>query len=274
MAIETPALTPFNVVQTQPAAQITPALVGQAAQMGATTLDPNTLVKPTAETTENRLTGILNKGGALMQQAATSGQQQAASRGLLNSSMAVQAAQGAVLQAATPIASSDAQSINQMAATNAGAVNQALQSNVNAQNTAAQTNMQATNTFKQFDANTQNQAGQFNAQSLNEFNKLNTQNQNTANQWNAQQANEAVLKTLDINSREQLANIEANYKQLMQTNSSAENMFSQVMKNISDIQNNKDITDKTTAVDSQMAWLRSGLTMIQNLNGVTGLVTF
>ena len=79
---------------------------------------------------------------------------------------------------------------------------------------------------------------------------------------------------MDVNSREQLANIEANYKQLMQVNSSAENIYSQVMKNVSDIQNNKDIADKQTAINSQMGWLRSGLTMISNLNGIASLVTF
>jgi len=290
MPITTPVAAQFNTVQTPDAAQMTPSLLPApaqvtAAQGTATAIDPTSLVAPTAVTSEDRIAGILNRGGPLMQQAATSGTQQAASRGLLNSSMAVQAAQGAVIQAATPIGTNDANSLNQMAVQNANTQNQAITQNANATNTFAQMNTgnqqqastqnaNATNTASQFNANTQNQAGQFNAQSANDFAKLNTQNQNTANQWNAQQTNEATLKAMDMNSREQLANIEANYKQLMQTNSSAENIYSQVMKNISDIQNNKDIADKTTAIESQMGWLRSGLTMIQNLNGVTGLVTF
>lgn len=274
MAIETPAMNPFQVVATPAPVEMTPATAGNAALMTPTTVDQSALTTPTAETVEARLGGILNKGGVLMQQAATAGKQQAASRGLLNSSMGVQAAQAATLQAATPIAQSDAQAINQMATQNANTLNQNLQSNANTLNSAAQTNMQAQNQTNQFNANTLNQAGQFNAQTQNEFAKLNTQNQNTANQWNAQQQNEAVLKAMDMNSREQLANIEANYKQLMQVNSSAENMYSQVMKNISDIQNNKDIADKETAINSQMAWLRSGLQMVQNLNGVSNLVTF
>ena len=246
MAIETPTMTPFQVVPTPDPVQMNAAL------MTPTTVDQSALTTPTATTVEDRLAGILNRGGPLMQQAATAGKQQAASRGLLNSSMGVQAAQAATMQAATPIAQTDAQALNQMAIQNANTLNQNLQSN----------------------ANTLNQAGQFNTSTQNEFAKLNTQNQNTANQWNAQEKNEAILKTMDMNSREQLANIEANYKQLMQVNSSAENMYSQVMKNISEIQNNADISDKETAINSQMAWLRSGLTMIQNLNGVTNLVTF
>lgn len=307
MPITTPVTAQFNTVQTPDAAQMAPSLLpspaqvtaaqtGPVAQATASTIDPTSLVAPTAVTSEDRIAGILSRGGPLMQQAATAGTQQAASRGLLNSSMAVQAAQGAVIQAATPIGTNDANSLNQMAVQNANTQNQATQFNANATNTVNQANTQAanqnaqfntsnqqqantqnanaTNTASQFNANTQNQANQFNTQSANDFAKLNTQNQNTANQWNAQQANEATLKAMDVNSREQLANIEANYKQLMQTNSSAENIYSQVMKNISDIQNNKDIADKATAIESQMGWLRSGLTMIQNLNGVTNLVTF
>lgn len=307
MSITTPVTAQFNTVQTPDAVQMAPSLLpspaqmtaaqtGPAAQTATAQIDPNALNTPTAVTSEDRIAGILSRGGPLMQQAATAGTQQAASRGLLNSSMAVQAAQGAVIQAAAPIGTNDANSLNQMAVQNANTQNSATQFNANATNSANQFNAQATNqnaqfntsnqqqantqntsainTASQFNANTQNQANQFNAQSTNDFAKLNTQNQNTANQWNAQQTNEAILKTMDVNSREQLANIEANYKQLMQTNSSAENIYSQVMKNISDIQNNKDIADKTTAIESQMGWLRSGLTMIQNLNGVTGLVTF
>jgi hypothetical protein len=200
-----------------------------------------TAAQTAGTTTSEQLTGILNKGGALMQQAATTGNQQAAARGLLNSSMGIQAAQQAVLGQAVPIAQADASAINQ------------------------------TNQF-----NTQNQqrTNELNVGTQNDWSKFNAQNQTAMNQWNAGQQNEAILKAMDVNSREQLANIEANYKQLMQVNSSAENMYNQVMKNISDIQMSDTVADKASAINSQLAWLRSGMTMVQNLNGVQGLVTF
>lgn len=222
MPITTPQMEDAGVAALQNPAQVA------AAQTAGTT-------------TSQQLEGILNKGGALMQQAATTGNQQANSRGLLNSSMGIQAAQSAVLGQAVPIASSDASAINQ------------------------------TNQF-----NTQNQqrTNELNVGTENDWSKFNAQNQTAMNQWNAGQQNEATLKAMDVNSREQLANIEANYKQLMQVNSSAENMYNQVMKNISDIQGNKDIADKGSAINSQLAWLRSGMSMIQNLNGVSGLITF
>ncbi len=241
MPIATPAMEDFNAVA-----------AGTPAQIAAVTVDPSTLQQPTAVTGQQQLAGILNKGGALMQQAATAGNQSAASRGLLNSSMGVQAAQGAMIDRALPLAQSDAQTLNAMNTQNANTVNQAITSN----------------------AQTQNQANQWNAQTQNDFTKFNTQNQNAAAQWNAGQQNEATLKAMDVNSRETLAGIEASYKQLMQVNSSAENMYNQVMKNISDIQGNKDIADKGSAINSQLSWLRSGMSMIQNLNSVTGLITF
>lgn len=222
MPITTPQMEDANVAALQNPAQVT------AAQTAGTT-------------TSQQLEGILNKGGALMQQAATTGNQQANSRGLLNSSMGIQAAQSAVVGQASQLAQADASAINQ------------------------------TNQF-----NTQNQqrTNELNVGTQNDWSKFNAQNQTAMNQWNAGQQNEATLKSLDINSREQLANIEANYKQLMQVNSSAENMYNQVMKNISDIQMSDSVADKASAINSQLAWLRSGMTMVQNLNGVQGLVTF
>lgn len=241
MAIATPAMEDFNAVA-----------AGTPAQIAPVTVDPTQLQQPTVMTGQQQLQGILNKGGALMQQAATAGNQSAASRGLLNSSMGVQAAQGAMIDRAMPLAQGDAQAINAMNTQNANTVNQAITSN----------------------AQTQNQANQWNAQTQNDFTKFNTQNQNAAAQWNAGQQNEATLKAMDVNSRETLAGIEASYKQLMQVNSSAENMYNQVMKNINDIQTSDTVADKGTAINSQLAWLRQGMSMIQNLNGVQGLITF
>ena len=241
MPVTTPTANTFAVTPLGAPIQVDPA-----------TVNPNDLAAPAAETTQSQLTGILNKGGALMQQAATAGNQQAASRGLLNSSMGIQAAQKAVYDQAVPIATNDANTLNTMASFNAGQKNQTLQSN----------------------ANTVNSMGQFNAQNENAVSQFNAQNENAASQWNAGQQNEAVLKAMDINSRETLGAIEANYKTLMQTNSSAENIYNQAMKNIADINMSIDVEDKTTAIESQLAYLQSGLTMIQNLNGVSGLVTF
>ncbi len=214
--------------------QFTPTPIGAASTVAPVQVADPALV-------QDQLAGILNKGGPLMQQAATYGNQQAQSRGLLNSSMGVQAAQAATMDRATPIAQSDANAIN--------AINQ---QNAAIQNTANQYNATAQNQFSQFDA----------------------QNANASGQWNAGQQNAAALQTMDTNSRETLAGIEANYKQLMQVNSSAEAMYNQALKNIADINMSADVADKAAAVASQLSYLRSGMTMVQNLNGISGLITF
>lgn len=219
------------VTPTMQQASVTPAT---AAQIASPSL-------ATTTTGQTQLAGILNRGGPLMQQAATAGNQQAAARGLLNSSMAVQAAQAAVLDRAIPLATADAQTINQGA---------------------------------QFNANQEQQTKSANAGYNQQANMQNAQTSNAMGQWNTGQQNESTLKAMDVNSREQLAGIEANYKTLMQANSSASDMYNQTMKIIGDIQNNKDVSDKASAINSQIAWLRSGMQMVQNLNGITGLITF
>jgi hypothetical protein len=235
-----------------PIMDTSPTQVAGVSTMNPTLINKGNLVAPGAVTAQDQLAGILNKGGQLMQSAANTGNAQAASRGLLNSSMGIQAAQNAMIQNAAPIAQSDA-----------AAINNANFQNANTLNTAETTNTNIMNSANQWNAAQQNAGSQFN-----------TQQSNAMNQWNAGQQNEATLKAMDINSREQLANIEANYKQLMQVNSSAGGLYEQVMKNISDIQSNKDVTDKQGAINSQLAWLRSGMGMIQNLNSVSGLITF
>ena len=217
--------------------------VAQGVAQTAPTFTAGQAAQAAGATAQDQLAGILNKGGALMQQAATTGNQQAASRGLLNSSMGIQAAQNAMIANAAPIAQTDANLIQNNQQWNAGAQNQ--------QN--------------QFNTTAQNQGAQFNAQQS-----------NAMNQWNAGQQNEAAMKVLDINSREQLMNMEANYKTLMQANSSASSLWEQTLKNMSDIQSSDklDAGSKQAALNNQLTYLRSGMTMLQNMNGITGLVTF
>jgi len=55
------------------------------------------------------LAGILSEGSPLMEQAETQGKQYANQRGLLNTSLGAEAAQSAMVEAATPLAQADAQ---------------------------------------------------------------------------------------------------------------------------------------------------------------------
>lgn len=72
-------------------------------------IDPATgLFTPEDDSVSTRLTGLLKQNSPIMQQAKTTGLQIGNKRGLLNSSMAVGAAQNEMIKAALPIASQDA----------------------------------------------------------------------------------------------------------------------------------------------------------------------
>lgn len=175
------------------------------------------------QTTSGQLNSIISQDNPLMQTAKTQAIQQANDRGLINSTMAGQAGQQAVIQTALPIAQADAQ--------------------VNASN------------------------AQWNADSANKNSMFNTS-----------ESNKLLQTGLDLNSRTELANIEANYKNLMQANSSAFQTYQQTIKNISDIQQNKDMTadTKTSAIAEQVTMLKNGFNLLGGINNLnlSGLLTF
>ena len=270
-------------------------------------------------TVQGLLGQIMAQDSPLMQQARTQSQQQMASRGLLNSSMAIGAGQDALYRTAMPIAQSDAAALNTTSQYNAGARNQMQQynasnqqqtnlANQNAQNQASQfgadarnqsasQNAQASNQMQQYNASNQqqtslanaqsaNSASQFNAgnqfsaqqanmQAQNQGSQFNAQQQNAQNQFNASQTNEVLRSQMEFENRTELANIEANYKTLMQMNQSAGELYQQTIKNITDISTNKDMdaATKTTAINNQMTYLQAGMGLFQTMNNMTGLDT-
>ena len=79
------------------------------------------------DTVSGQLDAILAKDSPLMQSAGAQGAQAANSKGLLNSTMGVQAGQQAVINAALPIAQQDASTFSQQRLTNQGVSNTASQ---------------------------------------------------------------------------------------------------------------------------------------------------
>lgn len=86
--------------------------------------DPHTRDVGQQELVSSQMQQLLDSESPYMQQALLAGQRQAASRGLLSSSMAAGAAQAAAIQAALPIAAADAQTYSRVASENAAAINQ------------------------------------------------------------------------------------------------------------------------------------------------------
>jgi hypothetical protein len=118
------------------------------------------------QTVSGQLNKILMGGSPLMQQAETEGMRLANSRGLLDSSMAVGAAQDAMIRNATPIAQADATAnlgINRF-------------------------NADSANKFEEFNTNSENVARSFGSQAENRSNEFNTQNKDTVNAQTAQNA--------------------------------------------------------------------------------------
>jgi hypothetical protein len=85
-------------------------------------------------TVVGRVDSILAKDGPLMERARSIAREQANSRGLINSSMAIEAGQAAVMDRAMPMAAQDAGAYNQAEQDNLSVINQASQYNATARN--------------------------------------------------------------------------------------------------------------------------------------------
>lgn len=218
---------PTAVPAEVPNAPVAEAATANSAQRA---LDPNELVS-------NQVNKIMAADSPLLQQAEGRAKVAANSRGLLNSSMAIQAGQGAVMDRAVPIAQADAAAFTRVADTNTA-------------------NNQQTNIFN---AGNQQQANQFNAEK-----------QNNNNIVNATEQNKILSQFLDQGSKLQLADIEASYKTILQSEASAGSLYQQSIRNISDILQNPDLTPeaKTAAVANQNALLKTGLNIIGKIGGL------
>jgi len=105
----------------------------------------------------------------------------------------------------------------------------------------------------------------------NEALKTNTSAINDMTGRNLSASIEAMKTNMDAATKTQLATIEADYKTTMQNSATASEMYKQTVKNISDIQANKDmsLTAKQAAVDNQYYLLKQGFEIagaIGNMN--------
>ena len=89
---------------------------------------------PNKGTVAGQIKGIIDSGSPLMEQAQARSTEAANARGLVNSSMAVQAGQAALYDAALPIASADANTSNKFSMANADITNKAGEFNAQQQN--------------------------------------------------------------------------------------------------------------------------------------------
>lgn len=240
-------------------------------------VDPN-------QTVQGQVHGLIAANSPLMRQAEAQAKAQMNARGLTNSSMAVGAGHQAVMSAALPIASQDAQTHAQSAQFNAATDNQTSQFNAAAANQAAQHASDAANTASLHNAASQNQAAQFVAQQANQASMQYAETLNStvhkmmdqSMQYalaNADAQTRVELQQIDAQTRKDLAATEAMYKNQMQASASANEIFQQVSKNIADLMQNPDLETaaKQSAVDAQKQFLSSALHILSTTSGIPGL---
>lgn len=212
---------------------------GQLARPGSTTYDPATrAVDPNTETVSGQVGKVLAADSPVIQQARAGAMQTMNARGLLNSSMAVGAGEDAAIKSAVPIASQDAATYSAAASQNQQSQNAALGQGAQAASTAQEANAAAQNT----------------------------------------QAIQQGLQTLKGTQATGLANIEANYKELLQASDSASRLFQTTQAAIAQIQSdpNTSADQKAAAVQQMTKMLQSGLSVtgaISNIN-LAALLTF
>lgn len=258
----------------------------------AATLDPSKAGSYTSQDwnvdsgkTVNGLLGqYMSQDNPLMQQAKTNALQTANSRGLANSSMAVGAGQTAAMNSMLPIAQQDSQTYNTAAQNNQASRNNQLQFNANSLNQVNQQNLSnqqqtslanqaSANQSNQYNAGLMSQAQTSNQNATNSASQFNTQQANAQSQFNASQTNDLLKQSMDMENRTALAGIESTYKTLMQANSSAGELYQQTIKNITDIQGNKDMTaaTKASAISNQLTFMQAGVGLIEKMNNMSGL---
>lgn len=233
-----------------PAPSYTPAqATSDRAQ--ATPYDPKQFLVADDQTVQGQLSKILKSGTSpLLQQAETRALQQANQRGLLNSSLAVQAGQEAVIGAALPIAQQDAQTYNQAMTNTGNAQNAALQFGAAGQNQASQVNAQLGTNVNQVNAEAVNRA----------FDQAVANIQQTA-VIKLTQENQLALANVDNATKQQLSILDAQNRQLLQANQGAATAYVQAVQNIANIAGSTAMTPeaKETATTTQINLLREQL---------------
>ena len=191
------------------------------------------------QTVQDQVKQIVGKDSPLMQQAATIAKGKMSERGIINSSIGIEAGQNAVIAQALPIAQQDANTYNQ-----------AMTNTANQQNAASQ-----------FTAGAGNTASLANAASINNAFAQSLQTATTLTNTTLNNETQVALANLDSNTKTALTTMDNQYKQLLQTNLGASNAYVQAVTNIANIAVNKELnqTAKDMATNTQMNMLNEQL---------------
>lgn len=235
---ETATTTTYNANQATGAPGVTAgtAVAGQATGTQANINEDTDLV-------ENRANNIINSNSKLMQAAIRRANQRSSSRGMINGSAGIAAAEGELYNAALPIATADAAAYNAQRLENQRATNTASIANAqlftdvskfNVQSAlqAGIVNLEQANAIEQFNASQKNDASRFNAASANEMSRFNIDNLLKAGIINQQQANAmAQFNVGEINAQTRQDSANATSMSNAQTGAQAQLAAAQISAN-------------------------------------------
>lgn len=259
---------PYTAAQTAAKTATVTNAAAQQADLTKASLKTGAVDDP--QTVQGQLKGIIDTNSPLQQQAAARATQQASARGLANSSMAVEAGQAAVIGSALPIAQQDASTYGRQALQNQADTNRNAEFNAGESNVQDRFNAGEANTTAKFNAGETNVVSKFNADQGNTVGQANTAQANEAARINMAQQNDLIKANLDVASKTSLTNLEAANKAVLQTSDSAKAIQSQLMMELSRIQNNKDLDApaRQTAIDQLIATSQNSLSLISAVAGL------
>lgn len=283
----------------------TPAQANGPGQIASTGYTPTEYITP-ASTVQNKVKEIVGEDSPLMQQATRHALEKANQRGLINSSLAGGWEREAVISQALPIAQQDSAQDYQSMLKTADAKNAASAFEAQAKNVAGLTSAQLNTQVSIANAGYVNEArksftdatnraslekalADLQAQTQRYLQELSSQTQiQTANisanasMRNADVQAAAQLESARINQQTQITTaqlsadvqrelgmLDAQNRQLLQTNINASSMFNQVANNIGQIQANPNLDEiaKKNAIQSQINMLNEALKASQSVAG-------
>lgn len=256
-----------------------------------------TVINPTTGTVEGRLRNLTDPNSLLMQRAMSLGQQNAARSGLLNSSIAGTAEQAALLDAATAIASQDAQAYNQTGLANTQARNtmnlanaqnalQAGQINSANQLQASLANSELSSKTSMFNSDAAMRANMFNSEmnaNIGKFNnELYTRAATTSQELgfnyyktNFDAANQVLLTKMNNDNAVNLETIRNKFNKDLQQSATAAGMYDNYFKMANDVFS-RDIPEesKQTILGNLNTMLKDGLTLNSIMMGTQDALNF
>ena len=215
-------------------------------------IDPNDLMG-------ERMRLLTQSDSPMMQRAKQEGMLLAARRGLSNSSIAAGNAMGAMVDRAAPIAQQESQAYLQQGMANQGYLNE-----------AAKQNAQTSASFQAQNAQNTTETNRYNVGVEQQVEMKYSDDLNKALSEDLRALNERALQTLKGSQSVDLLSLEADYKNLLQTNLSAAELSKSYIAGVTDLINDPKMSAESIAkgVELLQGGINSGLDVIEGISGI------